>query len=55
MSNNKEIILCPTCNGLGKYYKRVSLHGSEMVPCEKCDGKGRLFKCITVTYEKLSD
>ena len=49
-SRSNEVILCPTCNGIGECNIRTSAYDSENVPCIKCNGTGRLVKVTTINY-----
>lgn len=49
-SRSNEVILCPTCNGVGEVKERTSAYDSENVPCKKCGTTGRLVKITTINY-----
>lgn len=51
----KEIILCPECNGTGAL--SISARGCKTLymKCKVCDGKGRLLKLVETKYEILKD
>jgi len=58
---NKTIVLCPTCEGIGKTIiegKLIDYHNGLYEPnkdvnCSRCGGEGRLIKIVKTEYFKI--
>lgn len=52
----KEIVICPRCDGYGKYKSRTSYkYEIEINECERCGGNGKLLKTTTIEFSKIND
>lgn len=45
------IVICPTCQGVGKVRERVDGYNTKSIKCKFCDGQGRVKQ--TIMYEKI--
>jgi DnaJ-class molecular chaperone len=48
--SERLILMCPSCQGLGKQDERTSAYDTERVICKDCDGTGRIIKVVTTEY-----
>lgn len=52
---DKDICLCPDCQGSGKVLERTSAYESETVKCKTCLGSGRLLVITTKEFKPYAN
>jgi len=52
MSKSRELILCPSCEGIGWITQDSRVYDKHRRKCSTCNGQGRVYKVIS--YEVVN-